>query len=179
VTRAEGGDAAARAVRRLAPADAEAFMALRHETLTEAGHAFGATPEDDPGHSREFVRAMLADVNCQAVFGAFDGEDLVGQVGFRRSTKAKERHRAGVWGMYVAPRARRRGVGRALLDALVAHARAEGVEQVALSCTDAATDAKRLYESAGFVVWGREPRALRHEGRDLDEFHLTLDVRGR
>jgi GNAT superfamily N-acetyltransferase len=97
-----------------------------------------------------------------------------------RESGAKERHRASVWGMYVAPRGRRRGLGRGLLMAALAHARTwTEVEQVNLGVTDAAGPARRLYESAGFRCWGTEPRALRWQGQCLDEHHLTYDLRDR
>jgi hypothetical protein len=31
-----------------------------------------------------------------------------------------------------------------------------------------------MYESAGFRVWGCEPRALRWNGRTVDDYHLQL-----
>ena len=80
--------------------------------------------------------------------------------------------------MYVAPAQRRRGLARALLQAAIEHARRwPGVEQLNLGVTEASDSARRLYESAGFRVWGREPRALSWQGRFLDEDHLTLDLR--
>ena len=53
--------------------------------------------------------------------------------------------------LYVAPSARRRGVGRALLDAAVEAARASGASLVKLSTALNNAPAQRLYESAGWV----------------------------
>ena len=79
--------------------------------------------------------------------------------------------------MYVSAAARRRGVGRALLDAAVKQARAWGLEQVQLSVTDAAPEAKRMYEAAGFKSWGHQPRTLAWRGHFVDESHMVLDLR--
>ena len=79
--------------------------------------------------------------------------------------------------MYVTPDARSRGLGRALVDAATAHARALGVESLHLSVTDAHPAAKRLYETAGFVQWGTEPRSLKWKGECVDEHHLAMDLR--
>jgi GNAT superfamily N-acetyltransferase len=49
--------------------------------------------------------------------------------------------------MYVAPAARRAGLGRRLLDACLAGAAARGVRTVSLRATDAG---RPLYEGAGF-----------------------------
>jgi GNAT superfamily N-acetyltransferase len=77
--------------------------------------------------------------------------------------------------MYVIPSVRRRGVGRMLLEALVAEARKwPDVRQLHLSVTEVAAEARRLYESAGFVEWGREPRSLQWAGDFTDETHLAL-----
>ena len=52
-----------------------------------------------------------------------------------------------------------------------------GVEQVHLSVSEAPDSAKALYARAGFVAWGREPRALRWQGAAVDETHMMLDLR--
>ena len=164
-------------IRRLRPGDTAALVSLRREALENHPLAFGASIGDDRGLSAEFVRTALADDQEQAVFGQFEGTSLTGMVGVMREPKVKRRHRALIWGMYVAPHARERGVGRGLLEAAIAHARAwPGVDQVHLSVTDTAVPARKLYEAAGFRSWGREPLALSWEGRFVDELHFVLDL---
>lgn len=139
--------------------------------------AFGASVDDDRGLSLEFVRASLADSREQAVFGCFEGENLRGMAGVIRSSRLKQRHKASLWGMYVSPQARGKGAGRALLEAAIDQARAwPGVQQLHLGVTDAAVAARKLYEAAGFRIWGREPRALQWAGLFVDELHLVLDL---
>jgi GNAT superfamily N-acetyltransferase len=163
--------------RRLRPEDAESLVALRREALEGDPLAFAATIEDDRGLSLEFVRAALADDAEQAVFGQFEGAHLIGMLGVIRESKVKRRHVALIWGLYVAPRARRKGVGRALLAAAIEHARTWfAVDQLQLSVSDTAAAARRLYEATGFRCWGREARALQWEGRFVDELHLVLDL---
>ncbi len=163
-------------LRALVPDDVAALVALRREALTTAPLAFCASVEDDRGLSVEGVRASLAGPGY-AVFGAFEGDALVGMAGVIRQERLKLRHRAAVWGLYVTPRARGRGLGAALLAAAVERARAwPGVAQVQLSVTEAAPEARRLYERAGFRVWGTEPDALEWEGRRYAEHHLLLDL---
>jgi ribosomal protein S18 acetylase RimI-like enzyme len=165
-------------VRRLGVADAASFMSVRREALEADPLAFGASVEDDVGLDPEFVRRSLANEAEQAVFGYFEGNRLRGIVGLVRASKLKQRHVATVWGMYVSAATRRRGAGRALLDAAVTQARAWGLEQVLLSVTDAALEAKRMYEAAGFTSWGHQPRTLGWQGRFVDESHMVLDLRG-
>ena len=164
-------------VRRLGVEDARSFMSVRREALESDPLAFAASPADDGGLDPEFVRRSLANVSEQAVFGYFEGDRLRGIVGLVRGSKVKQRHSAMVWGMYVSAGVRRRGAGRALLDAAVDLARSWGVSQVQLAVTEAASAAKRMYEAAGFKAWGRQPRALGWQGRFVDEDHMVLDLR--
>lgn len=165
-------------IRPLVPDDVPALLPLRREALESAPLAFGSSPEDDTrGGSDAYMRTSLADVANAAVFGAFDGDRLVGMVGIVRGATAKERHRAHIWGMYVTPAHRRSGVGAALVAAAIERARSwNGVVQLGLSATEAAEGAARLYERAGFVEWGREPRALCWRGEYVGERHFGMVV---
>jgi len=37
--------------------------------------------------------------------------------------------------------------------------------------------ARKLYESLGFIAWGREPASLWLDGEFIDEDHMVLDLR--
>lgn len=105
-------------------------------------------------------------------------EALVGMLGLDRDRRAKRRHRAKVWGMYVDPSARGRGVGQALVDEIVSRARrTPGIEQLYLTVMADNGSAQRLYERAGFAVYGRAPRAMILDGKGYDEHLLWLDLR--
>jgi GNAT superfamily N-acetyltransferase len=163
-------------IRRLDTGDAEALVALRRQALETEPLAFASSVDDDIGLALDSVQTFLRDREAQAVFGHFDRADLVGMVGLVRASKVKQRHKATIWGMYVLPRARSKGLGGALLDAAVQQAREWRVELLHLCVTEAAPLAKRLYEAAGFREWGREARALHWKGRFVDDHHLVLDL---
>lgn len=164
-------------MRRLGPDDAAQMHALRREALVANPFAFGSAPADDRFRTLEAATAALGPADDHAIYGAFVDERLVGMAGIMREARAKSRHMANIWGMYVAPDDRGRGVGRELLDAVVAHARGwPGVVMVELSATEAAEAALRMYVSAGFRAWGREPRSLYWEGRYVDQTFMTLDL---
>lgn len=165
------------AVWRLGPDDATALHALRRDALNAHPLAFGAAPEDDRMRELAAVAESIGPPQRRAIYGAFDGERLVGMGGVLREPRVKSRHLAIIWGMYVAPPARGRGAGRLLLDALVAHARTwPGVVMVELSVTEAAPEALSLYRAAGFRAWGTEPRSLHWQGCYVDQTFLTLDL---
>ena len=66
----------------------------------------------------------------------------------------------------VAPSARGVGVGRALLDAVLAWANAVGFEAMQFNAVAATNEAAvSLYRSAGFAIVGEIPAAFRHPAR--------------
>ena len=164
-------------VRTLEPWDAVRYRALRLEALRDAPQAFSSDYEQNLLLSvDEFARRIAANGD-RFVLGAFDGDELVGVAGFARSDGIKLRHKAGVWGMYVTPRARRRGIARHLLESLLERACAiDGIEIVQLSVTAGNGPAERLYESLGFRAYGLERRAMKVDGRYLDEVHMALQI---
>jgi RimJ/RimL family protein N-acetyltransferase len=164
-------------VRELNPTDAEAWAALRKESLELHPLSFGALVPNDP---RALVDVMLQRLkeSGSKIFGAFQDESLVGMVGLRRIPGPKEGHKVFIWGMYVTARSRRGGAGSLLLHAAIREARTwSGVEQIHLSVSSHASEAHRLYERHGFRAWGREPRAAQWAGEYADEIHMILDVR--
>ena len=166
------------AIRRLDHRDAGGWASLRMEALEAHPLTFGSSVPDDPSALVGQFIERLAPSEDAAIFGAFVGPSMIGIVGIRRNDGGKERHEALVWGMYVTTDARRCGAGAALLEQAIAQARAwPGVEQVYLAVSDAAPDAKRLYERTGFIAWGHEARALSWHGRDVGETHMVLDLR--
>ncbi|HVZ38082.1 MAG TPA: GNAT family N-acetyltransferase [Candidatus Kapabacteria bacterium] len=159
--------------------DAEPYFHLRRASLIESPLAFGSSVADDRASTLDAVREMLGRAPDAVVIGAFVPE-LAGAVGLIRNHQVKSSHRAFIWGMYVSPGHRGGGIGPRLLKAALAHARSlPGVSTVHLSVTEAAAGARRIYERAGFQVWGSEPDALRHEGRSLTEHHMALRLDGR
>ena len=144
-------------------ADAEAYWALRLRALNEHPEAFGCSPEEHPPLAEiveAFETCWQADENC--VLGAFLETESVGTARFVRETGRKVRHKGGVFGMYVAPEARGQGVGRALLEEVLANTqRLEGIEQLHLSFTKQNAAVKTLYLSCGFRVYATELRALK------------------
>lgn len=163
-------------VRRLTGEDAQVFFELRLEALELEPHAFSAAAEDHRTLPLEAVAERLAfTAESRFVLGAFLEGALVGSAGFVRSASPKTAHSGIVWGVYVTNRARGRGVGRALLTALIARVRTfRGVEQVTLSVSTPQKAAKTLYLSLGFEVYGLERRALKVAGQYADEEHLIL-----
>ena len=161
-------------IRALTEDDLEAYVAVRREALVDSPLAFAASPDDDFASSAMNLAAQMKNAPDWVIFGAFD-ERLVGTVGLIRDRHVKAAHKMHLWGMYVTPSARRRGLATELLQAAMEHARAtEGIEWIFLGVTAAAPAARRLYERAGFELWGTEPDALREGNQSVVEHRMAL-----
>ena len=160
-------------VRRLQPADATHFQALRLRGLIECPTAFASSHEEECTMPEEVIAQRLAHAPARAVFGAFDAV-LAGIVGLQREAHLKLAHKGFIWGMYVAPEYRQRGVGRKLIDAALAHAYSlPGIVSVNLSVNAANPAAIALYEAAGFARYGVERDFMRVDGVPQDEIHMV------
>ncbi|MGH2502654.1 MAG: GNAT family N-acetyltransferase [Ktedonobacterales bacterium] len=162
----------------LTEADTEAYWAVRLRALREEPEAFGSSYEESKERPlsvvTERLRAITQDGNF--LLGAFeDSGVLVGIVAFERAPGKKNRHIGDIFQMYVAPEARGKGYGRALMEALIARARAlDGLEQLILAVVSVNT-AAALYRALGFEVYGQQPRALKlGADRYLDEQLMVL-----
>jgi len=164
-------------IRLLDPHDAVAYQALRLQALRDSPHAFSASHDDEAGRSLDEVAARIAPAadGSARTFGVFEHGELVGFVALIHPQRAKLRHGVELAGMYVAPAWRRHGLGRVLLQAVIAHARAiDGVRQIGLGVNATNAAAKALYASAGFASWGVQPRVLRVGDAFYDEEHQLL-----
>jgi ribosomal protein S18 acetylase RimI-like enzyme len=154
-------------VRRLEPADAPAYRALMLDAYRDHPDAFTSSHAERATQPSDWWAWRLApgDGAAPRVFGAFEGGALVGAAGWQRGERVKVAHRGELFGMAVAPAARRRGAGGALVGAALDDARAAGLVTMTLTVTDGNDTAERLYARLGFVRIGVEPMALRVGGR--------------
>lgn len=152
-------------IRLLTPADAARFRDIRLEALQQNPEAFGSSFEWENGQSLAWFEERIAQSD---IFGAFVDGDLVGTAGFRVQDGPKRSHKGLLWGMYVRPTARHSGLGRRLVEAVVSHA-SERVELLQLTVVSENRTARQLYAGLGFVEYGYEKKALKHDGRYYDE----------
>jgi ribosomal protein S18 acetylase RimI-like enzyme len=163
------------AIRHLGAEDAATYAAFRRAALQDSPLSFMSSPEDDSACSADAVRERLQNGPPNSIIiGAF-GPDLVGTLGLYRDHHIKAAHKVHLWGMHVLPTHRRQGIGARLLDAAIQHVRSlPGITIVRLSVSSTAPNAQRLYERAGFCLWGTEPDSLRHNGQSATEYHMVL-----
>jgi RimJ/RimL family protein N-acetyltransferase len=155
-------------VRCLTAADAAAYQAIRLRSLREHPEAYGSSEAEERDRSLEKVAENI-DIADVTAFGAFVDEQLIGIAVLVGNARTKTRHRASINGMYVAPEARGRGLGRALMDAVIDFAQAQPhLEALVLAVTVGNDTARQLYLACGFTTWGIDPGYLKVNGQDYD-----------
>jgi ribosomal protein S18 acetylase RimI-like enzyme len=161
-------------VRILTTADAPAFRTLRLRALLEHPDAFTSSYEEDVRKAIGATEQRIAG-GGNVFWGTFVDGEIRGMIGLTREPRAKNRHKADIVAMYVVPEFGRRGLGRALLQAAIQHARSElALEQLVLTVTRSNTGAAELYRDAGFNTFGMEPRAIKVDDAYHDKEHMIL-----
>jgi len=106
--------------------------------------------EDDLFGAEQWTIAMFWNelANGHHYIGAFDGDELMGYAGLALSPPTE------VWVNNIAVRRDRQhqGIGRALLDELLAYARGNGARSTLLEVAADNTQAQRFYDGYGFDV---------------------------
>lgn len=167
-------------IRRLVPADAPAYRSLMLEAYARHPDAFTSSAEERAALPLSWWEARTSEdpFANELVFGAFDAGRLVGAAGLSFETRDKTRHKANLFGMYVAPGARKGGVGRQLVEAVLGHARRRGgIRLIQLTVSDGNAGARKLYERCGFVQFGLEPMAVALGDAFVAKVHMWCELR--
>lgn len=149
-------------IRLLTSDDAEAWWHLRLEALRNDPESFGDSAEEHLSKTLDQARERLHyDPEEKFVFGAVADGKVTAVAGFYRHANLKERHKGTIWGVYVQPPSRGKGVARALMQEIISKAGTiRGLEQI-LIVASAHLPARKLYEKLGFQSYGIEPRSLK------------------
>jgi GNAT superfamily N-acetyltransferase len=131
-------------IRRLGPDEWQTFRVVRLAALKDAPYAFGSTYEAELSRTEERWRSALTD---RARFVAESAGEVVGTVGAGASDVTGT---AALTALWVAPGARGRGVGEALVNTVLEWAREAGYEQVMLWVVEGNSAAESLYQRTGF-----------------------------
>ena len=159
----------AQQIRRLEISDAALFRDIRLEALAKNPEAFGSTFEKENAQPLAWFEATLGAAD---IFGAFLDGKLAGIAGYSAQENSKKAHKGLLWTMYVRAAARHAGLGKVLVAAVLEHARGR-VELVQLTVVSENESARRLYRAMGFVEYGYEKKALKHDGRYYDEILMV------
>src|SRR5437867_3095831 len=131
---------------RAAPVDWQRVRDLRLRALLDAPDAFGSTYAEEVEEDEEGWRAWTTGWSGAADQTLFAAEDE-GWVGIALGVRWEEEPEVvHLYAMWVDPSSRRRGVGRALVEAVAAWARDLGIGRIVLRVTEGNAAAVALYE---------------------------------
>src|SRR3954447_17528307 len=131
----------------VSPEDWESHRDVRLAMLQEAPDAFWFTHADEAAYDEADWRERIEGA---WLVQARDRQGLLGSAGLGLHWEPERATVATLFGMYVRPRARGRGVGEALVGAVVEEARRRGKSEVVLEVTSDNAAARALYERCGF-----------------------------
>jgi RimJ/RimL family protein N-acetyltransferase len=162
-------------IRRATPSDAAALIALAATVGHEAGAWLLTTDvERTVTSERRYLRAVQRHEDA-AVYVAVDDGTVVGRLSVARDPHPASRHVADL-GLMVAAEHRRRGIGRALLEACVAWARQSGIAKLELHVFPWNEPAIALYEGFGFEREGLRRSHYIRDGAPVDALLMAYHL---
>jgi ribosomal protein S18 acetylase RimI-like enzyme len=159
--------------------DAQELWNLRMLALETDPWSFVDSPEELRAISVEkFATRLSADDAENFIVGAFEQQTAVGMVGCYQEVPLKRRHKAWIWGVFVAPSARERGIARLLMQTAIERAKSiGGIEMIMLTVSVDQAAPRKLYQSLGFRSIGTEPKGIKIGNEHHDEEHMVLEFR--
>lgn len=152
---------AAPTIRAATEADLEAIRAIYNESIPKRMSTADLEPQQPEARRAWFVN------RDHAVRPVLVAEDALGVCAWGSFTNFKDRAAyapTAEISVYVADRAAGRGVGRAMLDALLERAPACGIDRILAICFAHNEASLRLFRSRGFEGWGELPDACTLDG---------------
>ena len=166
-------------IEQLRPAHASDYRALMLEAYALHPDAFTSSVAERAALPLSWWQSRLSEdaLSAERVLGVFQDDRLAGVAGLSFESREKLRHKATLFGMYVPARCRQRGLGRSLVQAVLAQAgERPGVRLVQLTVTQGNDAARALYEGCGFVAYGVEPFAVAAGAAYVAKIHMWCNI---
>lgn len=157
------------------------YKTIRLEALKNNPTAYSTTYDEALEYSDDEWRRRItrgtrgAKQDCSLYLFAYDGEKVVGMVGAFWEDKSVLRHKAEVFGVYLNPEYREKGIGKRLLEAVLIEIK-KNVQftKIVLGVNASNSSALNLYESLGFKKSGKYVKEFLHNGVYSDEIVMEM-----
>lgn len=148
------------------------YKALRLRALKDDPQAFGSSHAKEAAYSDEKWRERTND----NVLFASNGDNLIGMMGIWQSEEDKEKKTANVFGVYVIPEFRSKGISKMLMQDLLDKLKSNpDISKLKLTVNKNQLAAVKLYETFGFKTISQE-KALLGDGNYYDEYLMEKDL---
>jgi ribosomal protein S18 acetylase RimI-like enzyme len=127
------------------------YRALRLEALQKEPLAFGSSWEEESKSSEEEWRRRINNA-----FFAVTQDRLIGMIIWVQVTRIKSKHIANIYGVYVAEEYRLKGIGKQLMDTVLARIKENrDIKKIELAVNPVQKAAVKLYQNFGFKIAGQ------------------------
>ena len=163
-------------IRKLQPHESTIYREVRLDCLKNTPQFFGSTYEEEILNPKfSFETYIETDSPDHVMFGAFDGERLIGITGFNRMARKRASHRGELVQVFVEPGYRGQNIGEKLLRHVLEYAFAlDGIEQVQLSVIASNQTAIKLYEKLGFKSFGVQQKYFKVGDSYMDQQFMQV-----
>ena len=160
-------------IRKLEEKDWRVFSEIRLRALRTDPKVFGSTHESEAKFTEAEWRTRLNDPNS-GIFAVFDDDRPVGMTGVAVDRDDPSRKTALLWGSWLEPDARGKGLSKLLYAARIAWARNQsGVERIIVSHRESNAASKFANQKFGFVGTHTTEK-IWNDGFAEKEFHYEL-----
>ena len=163
-------------IRKLQPHDSPVYREIRLACLQNAAEYFGSTYEEEVLNPKLKFENFIESASPEHfMFGAFDGDSLIGIAGFDRIDRKRARHRGELVQVYVDSNYHGHNLGEKLIRSVVEYAfTMDGLEQIQLSVIAVNKGAIKLYEKIGVRSYGFQPHYFKEDDTYMDQNFMQL-----
>jgi RimJ/RimL family protein N-acetyltransferase len=144
------------------------YRELRLEALKNEPVAFSSSYEEEQPIAETVWRTRIEN----ALF-AIENNKLVGMAGFIRYNHLKTNHVSEIFGVYVRPEYRNRGIGKQLITAIIEEIKnTKGISKIRIGVNPTQKAAEHIYKKFGFKKVGLLKNDMRVNGKFYDELWM-------
>ncbi len=160
-------------IRTLKETDKALYSELWRNALMEQDECFRISIEDEPSPQ---IQTKFSSESF--TLGAFINSSLVGTVSVERDLRAKLKHKALLFRMFVHDSAAGKGVGKALVKEAISRAKSiQSLKQLYLTVLDTNERALHLYTSLGFETFAHELESVKIKTKFVGELQMAYSLK--
>jgi RimJ/RimL family protein N-acetyltransferase len=155
--------------------DIDSFLKFQPKIATETNHTLQIRGRAPDREKLELAWQHSITSQIELRIGAFDGENIVGQLSFYPESTAPHpwtKH-IGRFGMMVLRQYWGEGIGRRLLEIMEAHARSRGITRIEAMVRSKNERGVKLYTRMGYEIEGTRRQAAIIDGNPHDEYFIA------
>ena len=155
-------------IRKLTTDDFNKWKLLRLEAVKLHPKSFGESLENVQQQDKAWFEGSL---KKGTTFAYEQNGEMVGLIGTYSLQPGNLKHRAALYGLYVKPEHRSKGIASSLVEHIINFTKTTH-KQIHLTVTTNNEAATNLYKKHGFTPYGTEPDALLIAGKYYDEYMM-------